>query len=201
MSTLFSLAPSFPEGFIYIPDFITEKEESDWISEIKSRELKPFVFRGYEAKRKVASFGQDWSFEKGILRLGKEIPEAFRPLIKKVALFAEVNENDFEELLLTEYPEGSVINWHRDAPPFELLAGVSLLADCTFRLRPYQNKERGKGAVLSFPVTRRSLYLMSGPARWDWEHSIDPLPHLRYSITLRTLKNRYRKNNLAGKCN
>jgi alkylated DNA repair dioxygenase AlkB len=33
----------------------------------------------------------------------------------------------------------------------------------------------------------RSAYLLSGPARNIWEHSIAPLDEHRYSITLRTL--------------
>jgi alkylated DNA repair dioxygenase AlkB len=36
-------------------------------------------------------------------------------------------------------------------------------------------------------VEPRSAYLMSGPARWDWEHSIPPVDRSRWSITLRTL--------------
>jgi len=32
-----------------------------------------------------------------------------------------------------------------------------------------------------------SVYLLAGPARWDWEHSIPPVECLRWSIALRTL--------------
>ena len=32
----------------------------------------------------------------------------------------------------------------------------------------------------------RSVYLLSGEARRDWEHSIAPMGSLRYSITFRT---------------
>jgi len=34
----------------------------------------------------------------------------------------------------------------------------------------------------------RSAYLLSGPARSVWEHSIPPVSALRYSITFRTLR-------------
>jgi alkylated DNA repair dioxygenase AlkB len=33
----------------------------------------------------------------------------------------------------------------------------------------------------------RSIYILAGEARTDWEHSIPPLNALRYSITFRTL--------------
>jgi hypothetical protein len=33
----------------------------------------------------------------------------------------------------------------------------------------------------------RSAYLLDGPARWDWQHSIRPVEELRRSVTLRTM--------------
>jgi alkylated DNA repair dioxygenase AlkB len=37
-------------------------------------------------------------------------------------------------------------------------------------------------------VAPRSAYLLRGPARFDWEHSIPPLDRLRYSVTFRTFR-------------
>jgi alkylated DNA repair dioxygenase AlkB len=65
------------------------------------------------------------------------IPGEFMSLIGKTANIANVSPDAFEEALITEYPEGSVINWHRDAPTFDIIAGISLLSDCRFRLRPH----------------------------------------------------------------
>jgi alkylated DNA repair dioxygenase AlkB len=41
-------------------------------------------------------------------------------------------------------------------------------------------------------VEPRSAYLLSGPARQDWEHSIAPGDTLRFSITFRTLSDKGR---------
>jgi alkylated DNA repair dioxygenase AlkB len=188
MDTLFPIAPAFPPGFRYFPDFISATEEMTLYESIASTELHTFTFQGYEAKRKVASFGYDYNFERKALTKGKPIPNAFDLLIDKIALRCAVKTNDFAELLLTEYPIGSVINWHRDAFPFELIAGISLMADCTFRLRPHDKTKQSRSAIISFPVKRRSLYIMEGEARTDWQHSIAPVKEVRYSITLRTLK-------------
>jgi alkylated DNA repair dioxygenase AlkB len=188
MNTLFPVEPAFPEGFQYYPDFITTEEEQQLYEEVKRTTLHTFTFQGYEAKRKVASFGQDWSFEKRALSKGKDIPAAFNPLIEKVAARLAIKPETFGELLVTEYPPGSVINWHRDAPPFDLIAGISLLSDAVFRLRPHEKEKQGRGSIISFPVQRRSLYVISGPSRTDWQHSIAPVKQTRYSITLRTLR-------------
>ena len=187
MNTLFPVEHSWPAGFNYIADFISREEEDQLLAYIQNIELRTFLFQGYEAKRKVASFGYDWSFEKRTLSRGTSIPGEFDWLLKKVADHISIQPDHIGELLITEYPVGSVINWHRDAPPFDLIAGISLLSDCKFRFRPYDKKKQGRSSIISLPVKRRSLYVVKGESRSDWEHSISPVKEVRYSITLRTL--------------
>jgi len=178
----------FPEGFTYVSDFLSEEEEKKLLTDISKIELHPFMFQGFEAKRKVASFGYDYSFDKRTLSEGMKMPDLFQPLIIKVANYLSLSPNVFAELLVTNYPAGSVINWHRDAPPFELIAGISLLSDCTFRLRPHDKTKQTRSAIISFPVKRRSLYILERASRSEWQHSIAPVKEERYSITLRTLR-------------
>ena len=188
MHTLFPIAPNYPEGFKYIPEFLTTQEEKRLVDEIANTTLHTFMFQGFEAKRRVASFGYDYSFDKRSLSKGKDIPPTFFPLIRKVASYLSLSSDVFAELLLTEYPVGSVINWHRDAPPFDIIAGISLNADCVLRLRPQEKAKHGRTSIISIPVQRRSLYIIQGLARSEWQHSIAPVKDIRYSITLRTLK-------------
>ena len=190
MNTLFPLEDTRPGGFNYYENFISADEEQQLVNDIKKLELHTFIFQGYEAKRKVASFGYDYSFTDGALKKGKEIPKVFHWLIKKVADKLLLPVKEIAELLVTEYPVGSVINWHRDAPPFDLIAGISLLADCNFRLRPYEKEKQTRSNTVSYNIKRRSLYVMKDEARSQWQHSITAVKHLRYSITLRTLKNK-----------
>jgi alkylated DNA repair dioxygenase AlkB len=188
MNTLFPVESFLPQGFQYLPEFITKEEEQNLIEEVRQITLSPMIFHGYEAKRKVSSFGFDWNFESRTLTEGKPIPPAFDFLVQKAARQLNINHQDFAELLVTEYSEGTVINWHRDAPPFDVIAGISLLSDCTFRFRPYDKALQNRKSVISIPIHSRSLYIISGESRTDWEHSISPVKKQRYSITLRTLK-------------
>lgn len=177
-----------PEGFEYYPEIISEQEEEDLIEFIENLDLHTFNFHGFEARRKVASFGFDYNFDKRDIKKGKPIPNEFKPLIKNVSKFLSIPYHDFEELLVTEYPAGSVINWHRDAPPFDIIVGLSLASNCTFRLRPYDKTIEVRGSGIKLNVERRSLYVIRGSAREEWEHSIAPVKEKRYSITLRTLR-------------
>ena len=188
MNTLFPVEPAWPEGFNYNPEFITGEEEKQLLATLSGINLEAFLFQGFEAKRKVASFGYDYSFESRRLNKGKDIPVEFNWIMDRTAGLLGLQREELAELLITEYPAGSVINWHRDAPPFDLIAGISLLADCTFRLRPYDPHLQNRKSIISIPVQRRSLYVLRGPARNDWQHSITAVPSTRFSITLRTLK-------------
>jgi alkylated DNA repair dioxygenase AlkB len=188
MLSLFPDETIYPAGFSYQDNFITPNEEQELLQAIEAISLNPMQFQGYEAKRKVASYGWDWNFERRELKRGKEFPMPFRWLVKKVADQLQLPVSEIGELLVTEYPVDSVINWHRDAPPFDLIAGISLKADCLFKLRPYDKAKQGRKSIISVPVKRNSLYLMRDEARNEWEHSIAPVKTVRYSITLRTLR-------------
>ena len=188
MQTLFDIKPDFPPGFSYIRGFLSCAEEQLLIREIELLELHHMKFHGYTANRKVASFGFDYSFETRQLTKGKEIPKAFQWLIQKVANELHIHQDTIAELLVTEYGTGTVINWHLDAPLFDIIIGISLLSDCIFKLRPQEKTRQTRSETISFPVEKRSLYVMKDEARSQWQHSIAPVKSKRYSITLRTLR-------------
>ena len=188
MSTLFGPEPVLPNGFSYLPDFITSEEENQLMEIVTALSLQPLKFQGFEAKRLTASYGVDYHFDTRDITKGKAIPQEFNFLIQKVASRLAFHADDFAEVLVTEYPVGSVINWHRDGPPFEVIAGISLASDCTFRFRPYDKAKQNRKSIITRNVARRSLYVIRGEAREDWEHSIQPVTEVRFSITLRTLK-------------
>jgi alkylated DNA repair dioxygenase AlkB len=55
------------------------------------------------------------------------------------------------------------------------------------RLRFRRGPERGSERV-TLTLEPRSGYVLSGPARSEWQHSILEVDALRYSITFRTLR-------------
>src|SRR5690348_11597718 len=97
MNTLFPVEPEYPPGFVYLPEFITTAEERELMKAVLAIELHPFYFHEYTGKRKVASFGYDWSFEKQQLSKGKEIPSAFQGIIEKVAHHTGINKEAIAE--------------------------------------------------------------------------------------------------------
>ena len=102
-----------------------------------------------------------------------------------MAKFAGLPADRLQHALVTEYAPGAAIGWHKDRPEFKDVIGISLLAPCVFRLRR-KMEQRWERASLVLPP--RSAYLLRGPAREDWQHSILPVDKLRYSVTFRSLR-------------
>ena len=183
--SLFNVIPNLPGGFRYRPDVLDEDEERALAAEIERLPFKPFEFHGFSGKRRVVSFGRRYDFNDGTLREAPAIPEYFHPVREKAARFAGLEERAFDQLLVTEYEPGTAIGWHKDRPVFAEVIGVSLLAPCTFRFR----KKAGAGwERASLRLAPRSAYLLSGPARAEWEHSIPGVERLRYSLTFRNFR-------------
>jgi alkylated DNA repair dioxygenase AlkB len=169
------------EGFRYQPDLLTTDEEADLARRLGDL---AFDFHGHLANRRVVGFGLRYDYERRQMVEAPPIPDFLIPLQAKVAAFAGRPAEAFAQVLINEYRPGAGIGWHRDKPHFDEVVGVSLLAACDFRFR----RKAGSGWDReTASLAPRSAYLLSGPARNVWEHSIAPLDEHRYSITLRTL--------------
>ena len=173
-----------PAGFEHCVELIGPAQEAALIENFAALEFREFEFRGYLGKRRTVSFGWHYDFTDSRVRPADEIPTFLLPLREAAAEFAGLLPATLAHALVTEYTPGAGIGWHRDRPVFGDVVGVSLLARSRFRLR----RKRGDGwERTAVDLMPRSAYLLRGPVRREWEHSIPPLDSLRYSVTFRTL--------------
>ena len=185
--SLFS--PDTPPGFMYRDDFISPAEEAELIADIARVEFSNFEMRGVVARRRVAFFGASYDESRGPER---PIPEFLHPLLNRAATWAGVDADAFAMALINEYRAGAPIGWHRDAPQYDIIVGVSLLSSARMRFRLYVSPSATpagrRQATHEITVRPRSAYVMRGESRNNYEHSIPPVAELRYSITFRTLR-------------
>ena len=174
-----------PEGFEYRPALVTPAAEAELIKMVETLDFKPFEFHGYFGNRRTVSFGWHYDFASSRVRPASDMPDFLLPLRDKAAVFANIDPAALEHALVTEYAPGAGIGWHRDRPVFDDVIGISLGAACRFRLRRKQGAKWERAAIELVP---RSAYLLRGPVRREWEHSIPPLDRLRYSVTFRSVK-------------
>ena len=181
-----------PEGFQYCTDFIDPATERSLIGELQKLDFSPFQFHGFEGKRRVVSFGWRYDFNGGGLQKTDEFPRFLVPIRDAAAEAFGLEGSSLEQALLIEYGPGASIGWHKDRPVFGDVIGVSLLSPCTFRFR---KKTVPKWERRSLRAEPRSAYLLRGPSRHEWEHSIPAVTEQRYSITFRNLRNRQASEN------
>jgi DNA oxidative demethylase len=178
-----------PAGFLYCPDILRVDEETALAARVRNIEFSAVEMRGQIARRRTAHFGWIYGYESWRITPGPPLPEFLLPLRERVAGLAGVDAAALAEILVTEYPAGAAIGWHRDAPQFGLVIGVSLLSACRMRFQRSRGASRETRAVTLEP---RSAYVLTAEARQQWQHSIPPMRALRYSVTFRTLRTRER---------
>jgi alkylated DNA repair dioxygenase AlkB len=182
-----------PDGFVYHPGFLTEDEHAELLHIFESLPFQPYDYRGYEAKRRIVRYGVAYDFGTQHPNPVPPIPEFLIPIRERAAALAGLPTHAIVQAMVAEYSPGSPIGWHRDAPQFGTVIGISLASSARMRFKPYS----GPGKIVSQIVEPRSLYVISGPARSEFKHSIPAVEELRYSITFRTLRESRRKQSAA----
>jgi alkylated DNA repair dioxygenase AlkB len=181
---LFEPQEARPQGLRYQPDFISPDEERALIGDIRALPLAPFQFGQFEGKRRVTSFGIRYDFSDHRLHETAPIPEFVREVLVRAEGFAGLSPGSIQHALFTEYDVGAGIGWHRDKVAFGIVLGVSLGSPAPLRFRRRASKTFERFTMEAAP---RSLYLLDGAARSEWEHSIPPVEATRWSITFRTM--------------
>jgi alkylated DNA repair dioxygenase AlkB len=183
----FARPDELPEGFLYRDGFLTEAEEAELLRILGGLEFAAYDYHGYVAKRRIVRYGVSYDINTGQEReRAREIPEFLLDIRGRAAEFAGVTTDDLVQAMVSEYSVGTPIGWHRDAPQFGSIIGISLGSACRMRLKPYNSA----GRILSLRLEPRSIYAMRGAARAEWQHSIPAVEEMRYSITFRTLRSK-----------
>jgi len=177
---------ALPHGLVYRPEFLTLEEEAALLREIARLPLEEATYKSYTAKRRVASFGSSYDFERNELDPAPPFPPFLYPLRGKVARWLDLPADAFVHGLVSEYRPGTTLGWHRDVHQFGVVVGISLAASCRIRFRPYPPQASRRSDIFALELQPRSAYVLQDDIRWRWQHSIAPTKALRYSITLRT---------------
>jgi alkylated DNA repair protein (DNA oxidative demethylase) len=177
-------------GLQYRPDFISAAEERELLVHLSAADLSPFRFQGWTGKRLTRAYGWRYDFDDRSFAPSEPMPDWLQPFRGKAASFAGIAADEFVHVLLVRYDPGAGIGWHRDRPVFGTVVGISMGTPAVLRFR--RRHETGFDRI-NVEVEPRSAYLLSGPARHEWEHSIAPGETLRFSITFRTFSEKGRR--------
>jgi len=191
-AALFPITDTLPMGFAHCEEFLSVAAEAKLLQIISALPFHEAEYKEWSAKRRVIHYGGRYDFNKQQLLTADTLPDWMLELRLKIAQWSAVPAEHFKQALINEYQPGVQLGWHRDAPEFETVVGVSLAGDACLRFRPYPHvkdrSRKGQAKTKVFELRPRSIYLLQHAARWDWQHAIAPTQSLRYSITFRTLR-------------
>jgi DNA oxidative demethylase len=175
-----------PAGLVYVADFLDEAEERALLAALAGLDYSAVVLHGHAARRVVRHYGWDYGYESRALAPADPLPPSLEPVRARAAGLVGRPPEELAEVLVTRYPPGAGIGWHRDAPMFgPEVVGVSLGAGCRLR---FQRRRGGQRETYDAVLTPRSAYVLAGAARSAWQHSIPPVTAERYSLTFRTVR-------------
>ncbi len=185
---LFAALDGLPEGFRYAEDFLSPAEEAALLREIERLPFANARYKEWTAQRRIVSYGGRYDFSANELKPAGPIAPFLLDLRFAAAQFVGLPAEELTHALVAEYRAATQLGWHRDVPEFEAVVGVSLLGAARMRLRRYPHVVGSRSPSLAVDLAPRSVYSLTGPARWGWQHAISPTPGLRYSITFRSLR-------------
>jgi alkylated DNA repair dioxygenase AlkB len=191
--------PERPAGLTYIPELLDATGHDALVSAVDGLDYYEVRMRDQVARRTVRHFGYRYAYETYELVPTDPLPDELRNVRERCAQAADIAPDDLAQTLVTRYPPGATIGWHRDAPMFgPAVVGVSLLSACVMR---FQRRVGGERRVYQQLLEPASGYVLAGAARATWQHSIPAVSELRYSITFRTLRRRSGRPPSAGSTN
>lgn len=170
-------------GFQLTPDFLSTAEEEKLLALIAGWNLKRIQMRGGFLRRRMLCFGTD--FGPNFIRLcdAPPIPRALGRLRERCASLGGYRAASITQAIVQMYPAGAGLGWHRDAPELgPVVIGVSLGSSATLKFALQRSSRDG---IVDIAVPARSVYVMTGEARYQWLHSLASVTCTRISITFR----------------
>jgi len=149
-------------GLFLIPNFLNIFEETVLWGEIKKRpwqvDTRAIQYYGYK---------HETFFPYSIVKIKEEIPTFLTPLIDKIMEHKIVKFRP-DQIIINDYLPGQGIRPHFDRKDYfdEQIVGVSLGSDIVMEWT------RSSDEKVSVPTPARSLYMIEGPARYEFQHSI-----------------------------
>jgi DNA oxidative demethylase len=122
-----------PEGLRYVPAFLSDDEETSLLGHLRGLDYDEVRMRGQVARRVVRHYGLSYAYDTAALSAGEPVPDWLSGVRERCGELVSRDAEALAEVLVTRYPPGATIGWHRDAPAFGDVVGVSLASSCVMR--------------------------------------------------------------------
>jgi len=147
-----------PEGLALQPTIISCDKEKEIISWLDSRSWSNTL------SRRTQHYGFEYNYKSKNLLSG---PKLEGPILEIAEIIKKAGLMDPDQCIVNEYYRNQGISPHIDSLIFgPVIIGVSISCDGVMIFERNQEK-------FECFLPQRSLIMLSGPARYEWKHSID----------------------------
>lgn len=180
--------PELPNGARLVLDVLTAEDESKLLAQVQSWSEaweRPVLRPGLlPSRREMRCFGWNYVTRGRNLVASEPLPVPLAEAMSRWLTNGGVDAALLEQVIVTRYREGAGIGWHTDAPVFgDAVATLSLGVDWRMEFR----RRAGERAI-RVALPRRSLLVLEGEARSQWQHRIPAVPATRVSVSYRTVR-------------
>lgn len=172
-----------PAGLELLTEAITPEQEVALLAACAQCDLR-YYEQDPDNPRSRKQFGWYYDFATDGFLQSDPVPDAFAGICAQAAAFTGVEPEDIIDTMVIRYEPGSYIQPHCDKPVFDRIVGLSLGADCDM---VFSKPEELGGDTVTVTLPRRSMFQLSGDARFVYRHGIPLVTHTRWSMTFRTL--------------
>lgn len=187
-------------GLFYVEDFLSAEEHDNIISLLYNEQKDWWVYEevsnGETMKRRNQQYGWKYNYAtQDIAKADHEQPKWVDPFGERLKSLGIIQKMP-EQMIINEYLPGQGITPHTDKVHCfgDYVAAVNLGSGIVMNFTPRNKREE----VVEVYVRPRSVYVMTGPARFDYLHSIQSREmdvvngrtirrKKRVSVTLRTV--------------
>ena len=156
------------DDLVYIPNFISESEETLFLKYLETSEYWSNNANGKRRRmqRRMQAYG--YKYDKGDFSIGMrettKIPDVFESLLSRLN---KETDRVFNQMTVNEYLPGQGIDSHYDHKTRfgDVIAGVSLGSGCTMIFSHRDDK-------INLYLEPRSLYILKRTIRYDYKHKI-----------------------------
>lgn len=181
-------------GLRYIDDWIN-KEEANELYNILST-LNWISVGNSKNSRVAAHYGYYYNYDRSGLTKAPPIPERLLEILIPQSKFdfnnIHIDRSRFNQLIINQYLPGQKIAPHIDHTKYfdDIIVCITLMNDDAVIPIIFQKYFNNTTEQRLVNAKNRSMYLMSGDARWNWKHSlINKSNTVRWSFTFREVVN------------
>ena len=157
---------------VVLENFITEEQEKEIVSN-----LKPSKVKAGSGRNIVTRYGSKLPYKARVK--SHIIPPYFLSICEQIGKVLGYEIPD--SVTVNEYMPGQSIDWHTDSlSSGPVIVVLSLISSAEMGLRDNTTKEN-----TTITLNTRSLLVLDGEHRTDWEHCIYPVQSHRFSIVFR----------------